>query len=158
MRIVAPRAPLGFWIAACVVSVLPDADSALHFAGVPYEHHFGHRGFSHSLLFAAAAAAAATLVQRGRRRWMGLFFFCVTASHGLLDAMTDGGLGVAFLFPDNTRYFMPTQPIVVGPIYPSDFFSEWGVAVIRSELLVVWLPLSILLGIVEAARSCRIRA
>ena len=90
---------------------------------------------------------------RNRRRWTGPFLFSVIGSHGLLDAMTDGGLGIAFLFPDNTRYFLAWRPIVVGPIDPSDFFSEWGIAVIRSELMVVWLPLGILLGMVEVARS-----
>jgi hypothetical protein len=37
-------------------------------------------------------------------------FSFVTASHGMLDAMTDGGLGVAFFAPfDNARYFFPME-------------------------------------------------
>src|SRR5579872_845956 len=45
------------------------------------------------------------------------YFFVVTASHGVLDAMTDGGLGIAFFAPfDNTRYFFPFRPIKVSPI------------------------------------------
>jgi hypothetical protein len=45
-------------------------------------------------------------------RWVRPYFFVVTASHGALDAMTDGGLGIAFFAPfDNTRYFFPFRPI-----------------------------------------------
>jgi inner membrane protein len=47
----------------------------------------------------------------------------VKASHGILDAMTDGGLGVAFFSPfDDTRCFFPFRPIKVSPIGLS-FFS-----------------------------------
>jgi inner membrane protein len=35
-----------------------------------------------------------------------------TASHGILDAFTNGGLGVAFFAPfDKTRYFFPVTPM-----------------------------------------------
>jgi membrane-bound metal-dependent hydrolase YbcI (DUF457 family) len=62
----------------------------------------------------------------------------VTASHGVLDAMTDGGLGIAFFAPfDNTRYFFPFRPVKVSPIGLS-FFSARGLDVIWSELL--WAP------------------
>src|SRR6267378_8050335 len=55
------------------------------------------------------------------------FFFLATASHGLLDAMTNGGLGVAFFAPFcDTRYFLPWQPIVVSPaIDPRALRSAW---------------------------------
>ncbi len=155
VRIFAPTAPWRLWVAACVLSALPDADGALHYAGVPYENHFGHRGFTHSLLFAAAAALMATLLQRARRAWMVPFLFVVGASHGVLDAMTDGGLGIAFFFPDNTRYFLPWRPITVSPISVSAFFSEWGVNVMKSEVVWVWLPLLTLLGLVEIVRAVR---
>jgi inner membrane protein len=52
------------------------------------------------------------------------YLFLATASHGVLDAMTDGGLGVAFFSPfDNRRYFLPWRPIVVSPISIARFFS-----------------------------------
>ena len=45
------------------------------------------------------------------------------ASHGVLDALTDGGPGVAFLAPfDDTRYFFPWRPIRVSPLWRG-FFS-----------------------------------
>jgi inner membrane protein len=67
----------------------------------------------------------------------------VTASHGLLDAFTDGGLGVALVSPlTNARFFFPWRPIVVSPISILGFFEQRSVAVLRSELLWVWLPLA----------------
>jgi len=73
------------------------------------------------------------------------YFFVATASHGFLDAMTNGGLGVAFFSPfDNTRYFLPWRPIVVSPISVNRFFSERGLAVLQSELLWIWIPAGLL--------------
>jgi inner membrane protein len=70
-----------------------------------------------------------------------IFFFLLSASHGILDAFTNGGLGIALLSPfDNMRYFFPWTPIIVSPIGMKAFFSKWGLAVIKSEILWVWLP------------------
>ena len=71
------------------------------------------------------------------------YFFLCTLSHSLLDALTNGGLGVAFFFPfDNARYFFPEEwrVIQVSPIGARRFFSEWGLRVIFSELKFVALP------------------
>jgi hypothetical protein len=39
------------------------------------------------------------------------FLFLATASHGILDAFTDGGRGIAFFAPFGTeRYFFPHHP------------------------------------------------
>jgi inner membrane protein len=74
-----------------------------------------------------------------------VYFLVATASHGLLDAMTDGGLGVAFFSPfDNHRYFLPWRPIHVSPIGVGRFFSERGLAVLQTELLWIWLPAALL--------------
>jgi inner membrane protein len=59
----------------------------------------------------------------------------VIASHGLLDAMTTGGLGVAFFAPFSAeRYFFPWRPILVSPIGIERFLSPRGAAVLMSEL------------------------
>ncbi len=64
----------------------------------------------------------------------------ITASHGLLDAFTNGGKGVGFFIPfDNRRYFLPWHPIQVSPIGFA-FFSREGLPVLLSEMLWVWLP------------------
>ena len=70
-----------------------------------------------------------------------LYFFFCTVSHGVLDAMTDGGLGVAFFSPfDTTRYFFPARPVLVSPIGIGEFFSEYGVRVLASEAVWIGLP------------------
>jgi inner membrane protein len=67
--------------------------------------------------------------------------FLATASHGVLDAMTNGGLGVAFFSPvDNRRYFLSWRPIRVSPIAFGRFFSQQGYLILKNELLWIWLP------------------
>lgn len=69
------------------------------------------------------------------------YLFVATASHDCLDAMTDGGLGVAFFSPfDDWRYFLPWRPIHVSPIGVARLFSQRGLTVLQSELLWIWLP------------------
>jgi hypothetical protein len=71
-------------------------------------------------------------------------FFLVTASHGMLDAMTDGGLGVAFFAPfDNGRYFFPWRPMLVSPIGIAPFFSRYGLDVLISEFVWIWIPIGV---------------
>jgi inner membrane protein len=139
------------WIVGAVCSVLPDIDVIGFRFGVRYGDFWGHRGFTHSLLFAALLASIAVLAVFPRRvSGIGRFglwcyFFLATASHGVLDAMTDGGLGVAFFSPfDNHRYFFPWTPIRVSPIGVTRFFSHRGLAVLQSELLWIWLPAAVL--------------
>jgi inner membrane protein len=141
------RRPPRFWALSAFCAMLPDAD-VLGFAfGIDYGDVLGHRGLTHSLAFAlcagfAVVALAFREVETFSRRWWSLVAcFCVaTASHGALDALTDGGLGVAFFAPfDARRYFFPWRPIEVSPI-GLGFFSGRGVEVIASEVVWVWLP------------------
>jgi len=83
-------------------SVLPDLDVIGFLFGIENGDLWGHRGMTHSVLFAALVAVSlAVLWCRGKpaAAMTGLFsyFFLCTASHGVLDVMTDGGLGVAFV-------------------------------------------------------------
>jgi inner membrane protein len=91
--------------------------------GIPYAAPFGHRGAAHSLVFAAVCSLTLLLaVPRLRRLSLGLLLFAVVASHGVLDSFTDGGLGIAFLWPfSNERFFAPWRPIPVAPIGPRVF-------------------------------------
>ena len=129
-------------LVGALCAVLPDADVVAFAVGIPYENVLGHRGLSHSLCFAAALATLATLAVRGRWDWrVWLFLLLATSSHGLLDALTDGGLGVAFFAPFSARrYFFPWRPIVVSPISVLDFFEARSLRVLKSEALVVLLP------------------
>jgi inner membrane protein len=129
---------------AALLSILPDADVIAFQYGIPYESQWGHRGFTHSLSFAACLAGLCALFSsllQSSKRVVFLICFIGCASHGFLDAMTNGGLGVAAAWPfDTQRYFLPFRPIEVSPIGAKAFFSEWGLRVIYSELLWVFLP------------------
>lgn len=131
-------------LAGVAVSLLPDLDVIGFRLGIPYAAEFGHRGFSHSVLFAFCVALAGALFYRWldstfhRVLW---FLFAAMASHPLLDAFTNGGLGVALLWPwSEQRYFAPVRVIEVSPFSPSHFLTQRGLTVIWSELSWVWLP------------------
>ena len=154
-RIIPPRlAVLG-----AICSVLPDLDSIGFRVGIPYGHPLGHRGFSHSIVFALLVAVASALSHRRLHtsaRIAFLFAFASTASHGVLDALTTGGLGVAFFSPvSNQRYFLPWRVIEVSPISVTAFLSTWGRRVLFSELKWVWAPSSALGLMGIALRSMR---
>jgi inner membrane protein len=129
-------------------STVPDLDVFGFPLGIQYEDMWGHRGMTHSVLFAALLAGILVALWYRTKpavALMGLFlyFFLCTASHGVLDAMTDGGLGVAFFSPfDTTRYFFPVRPVLVSPIGVSEFFSSYGVRVLANEAMWIWLPSS----------------
>ena len=142
--------PKRLLLAGVVASVLPDFDVIAFTFGIPYENEFGHRGFSHSFFFPALVALLGACGHRrlqcsfGSAFW---FLFFSTASHGILDAFTNGGLGIAFFWPwSDERYFLRYQVIEVSPIGLSHFFSLWGIKVILSELRWVWLP-CVLMGL-----------
>jgi inner membrane protein len=141
-------------------ALLPDLDVLGFHVGIPYRHPLGHRGFFHSLLFAVLVGTAVTLlacrtVPGFSKHWWALaaYFSAMTASHGVLDAMTDGGYGIAFFSPfSNTRYFLPWRPLEVAPIGVRGFFSRWGWDVLMSELLWIWLPCVLVLVIAYLIR------
>ena len=140
--------PFRFWVFLIVCSILPDLDVISFFFGWRYGDVLGHRGFSHSLLFAFLLSFLVLFLGfkdwgRFSKRWwrVWVFFFLVISAHGFFDAITDGGLGVAFFFPfDNSRYFLPWTPLKVSPIGLDGFFSPWGREVIMSEIVWVWIP------------------
>jgi inner membrane protein len=150
------------WILGSACSIVPDVDVVGFHFGVHYQDFLGHRGFTHSLLFAALLAWLIVALSfrndaGSNRKLLWLYFFLATASHGLLDAMTNGGLGVAFFSPfDTTRYFLPWRPILVSPIGVVRFFSPRGLAVLQSELLWIWLPSALLAALAFLLRR-RIR-
>jgi len=140
------RVPKRVWVLGTACSLVPDLDVLGFRFGIRYADFWGHRGFTHSLVFAALMACVLfVLFRHGVARMQPLvlwtYFFLATASHGFLDAMTDGGLGVAFFSPfDNRRLFLPWTPVRVSPIGVSRFFSARGLAVLQSEVLWIWLP------------------
>ncbi len=134
-------------IAAIFSAILPDFDIIAFRFGIPYEHPLGHRGFTHSILFAVlwALLLMFLLGRKNKLIWF-LVIFLSTVSHGVLDAMTSGGKGIGFLIPfNNHRFFFPFRGIQVSPLGVSKFFSEWGVQVILNEIKYVFLPCFIIL-------------
>jgi inner membrane protein len=131
-------------VAGVACSIIPDFDVIGFMFGISYDDMLGHRGFTHSIVFAATLGALLTftLFRDSGSHWaIVLFLVLSTLSHPLLDMLTNGGLGVALLAPfSNERYFFPWRPIQVSPIGLDGFFSEWGLRVIVSELKWVWLP------------------
>lgn len=147
------------FLLAALCSVFPDIDVIGFKFGIPYESQWGHRGFTHSLFFALCLASLITVFHRQLRSkpWavFGLCFVSCT-SHAFLDAMTNGGLGVALYWPFSLeRIFFPFRPIEVSPIGISSFFSEWGLRVIASELVLVLLP-ALVVGTIGAVIRIRV--
>lgn len=128
-------------------AILPDIDVLAFKFGIAYSHPLGHRGFTHSILFAVMWAGLLALIfGKGRKLIFAIVLFLSTISHGILDAMTSGGKGVGFFIPfDNSRHFFPFRSIKVSPIGVRDFFSEWGLRVILSELMYIAIPCFLIL-------------
>lgn len=158
-----PRAvPARLLAAGIVASILPDLDVVGLYLGVPYSAGVGHRGFTHSFLFAAAVGLAGVLARHALGAGAGfcfLFLFVVTASHGVLDGFTDGGLGVAYFWPWSARRFGAPWVLRVVKVSPITvhFFSQGGLRVLASELIWIWPP-AVALGLILFAVCRRARA
>jgi inner membrane protein len=122
------------------ISMLPDLDVVSFSLGIPYSHPWGHRGATHSICFALMFGAVVWLLLRGKdlpRARTTLFVTVLMITHGLLDALTDGGLGAELLWPFTTVriFFEPFNRIPVAPI-GTGMLSARGVSVVLTELLL----------------------
>ena len=150
--------------AGALLTVLPDADSVGFWMGVPYGSPLGHRGFTHSFAFAALVGLAAFAILRRASKTaraaapgaLFIYLFLCAASHGILDGMTDGGLGVAYWSPfSNARYFLPWRPILVSPISVAGFFDARGLRVLASEVVWIWIPCAVVAAVAIVANRLR---
>ncbi len=138
--------PWTYWGLAALLPVVPDLDV---FSTYAYGSLLGHRGITHSLLFALllSGIAAIATARWFRVHWWSLMilFFLIVASHGLLDAMTKGGENIPFFWPLGGRYGnwgpLPVSDIAFD--LPDPRYSR----AIRAELLWVWLPTIVLVGL-----------
>ena len=138
------RIPREVAVMGVVLAMLPDADVFGFGFGIQYADEWGHRGATHSIMFALLFSVALGIVWREVRTTVHFAFLALCmASHGLLDMFTDGGLGIALLWPyDEARHFAAHTPIRVSPI-GSGFFSMRGLETLLSELKWVWIPAAI---------------
>lgn len=142
----APRKSL---LKACAafaaLAMLPDADVIAFALGIPYEHPWGHRGATHSLVFALFVAGLAYLVAKPMKLPPLRAAACTlvaVGTHGPLDALTNGGLGAELFWPfSEQRFFAPITPIPVAPI-GLHMISLRGFLVVVIEL-VMFSPLLI---------------
>jgi len=143
--------PWAYWGLAAVLPIIPDLDV---FSSAAYGTWLGHRGVTHSLVFALllGVITAGVAFRYFRVRWWSLsaLFFVIIASHGLLDALTWGGEGIPFFWPLEGRYgnwgLLPLSDV------PLDLPDPRYSRSIRSELLWVWLPTGLLVGLAMAYR------
>lgn len=153
--VTARRLSFLFWILAGLLPVLPDLDVLSPY---PYRHQLGHRGFTHSLAVALVigGAAAGMTFRRLRMNFWALatFFFAITALHGVLDAFTNGGEGIAFFWPATIRRYGPWGPLPV-PDVGFEFPNPRTSRAVRAELWMVWLPLAVVVGSVSLGRRLR---
>lgn len=137
------RIPRNLLLTGVFASMLPDLDVLGFKLGVSYGAELGHRGASHSLFFALIVGFLVSLAWRTfqRERWICFSFTSFAcASHGLLDTLTNGGLGAALFWPFSpVRVFAPVRVIQVSPI-GSHFFSERALPVLASEFIWIALP------------------
>lgn len=131
-------------VLGAICSMLPDLDVVAFRFNVAYADAFGHRGASHSLVFALALGILAALFASRLRTTRLIAFLFVSSSaisHGILDTFTNGGHGVALWWPFSMeRIFSPWPVIEVSPLSLRRVFSDRGLEVILSELMWVWLP------------------
>ena len=145
-RLAAGRRHFGASLLCAGLSMLPDADVVAFALDVPYSLPLGHRGATHSIVFALSGGLVAGAIAglRGGRigRWAAVITLTIL-SHPLLDMLTTGGLGVALWWPwSEDRVFFPARVIPVAPI-GLGMLSARGLYVMLWELvpsipLCVW--------------------
>lgn len=138
------KVPTKLIIIAGIASIIPDLDVISFRFGIPYGDQLGHRGFTHAIAFAAFLGFLATFCHKYLNTSKVITFtlvFIGACSHGIFDALTDGGQGVAFFWPlTDHRYFFPIRPIEVSPIGIRNFLTPRGLVVLISEFWLIWLP------------------
>jgi inner membrane protein len=132
---------------ACVaLAWLPDVDVTWVWLGVPDRGLLGHRGFTHTPLFALAVGVAVGIFSWARRRpgvvRRGLAAFLLVASHGILDGIAQDGRGILYLWPFSMeRFHLPWRPIPDAPVGLA-FFTKLGLSHLAVEF-ALFLPFTL---------------
>jgi len=132
---------LPFWLLSTFA--YPSGSGCIGFRfGITYNHFLGHRGFFHSLFFALLVGVVYAFIylRKNQTTWKTRFlfiayFFLLTASNGLLDIFTNGGMGVALLSPfDTTRYFFLGDRFRFHQLVLGGFFGLRGWSALKVNL------------------------
>jgi inner membrane protein len=130
----------------------PDLDVLAFRFGIPYGSEWGHRGWTHSVVFSILFGGLIALIFsklnpnserliRSETLATTAWLILSTLSHPLLDMLTNGGRGCALWWPFSAeRIFFPARPIQVSPMSIGGFISEWGLTVLASEFVWIGLP------------------
>jgi inner membrane protein len=127
--------------AGMMAAMLPDADVAGRLFAIPHSHDLGHRGVTHTWLFALLVAGLGLIAARPlRSRPLPAFLFLLasTLSHSVTDMLTTGGKGIMLLWPfDHQRFKFAFHPVEVSPVGMRALESGRIWSVLASEAL--WL-------------------
>lgn len=136
--------PRRSWALTTFCALAPDLDWFSAFVNLPHSGWLDHRGLTHSL--PAAALLAGTVWWLGfepahRTRRLLLCLLVAAFSHGLLDACTRGGVGVAAFLPfSKARYVCIWQPLQVSPLPLNATLALRFLRSLLGELLWIGLP------------------
>lgn len=155
------KLPRRTWSLAAFCAMAPDLDWFVSLGNIHRGHVLNHRGAAHSLFAAFLIAAVVFLLafRKGQRR--GDVWLCLTVaalSHGLLDACTAGGVGVALFMPfSKTRWACLWQPGHVAPLPLCREHTYTFLASLLDEARWIGIPALVVAGCSRLVRVAGMR-
>lgn len=140
------KATSRYWMLAAACAAIPDIDALSLPLRLPPNDLLGHRGITHSVLFAVGLSAVVTALwfpreRVGDDRWRIWLAMCLaTMSHGLLDALSSYGHGVALLAPMwNQHLCFSSRPLGNIGVGHRGVLSL-SLRVAANEAIWIWMP------------------
>lgn len=156
-----PRLSSRLVAAGAAVAILPDADIVGRYFGVPHSADFGHRGATHTLIFALLVASLALPSARRMRASPGAafaFIFLSVLSHPLADMLTSGGKGIMLLWPlEDERFKFWAHPVRASAVGLQGFETGTIWPTLMSELIWLLIPAALLAIFVRCVANLRVR-
>jgi len=154
------KLPRRTWALAAFCAMAPDLDWFVSLLDMHRGHVLNHRGAAHSFFAAGLIATAVFLLAFRKEQRRGAVWLCLTiaaVSHGILDALTSGGVGVALFMPfSETRWACLWQPGKVAPL-PLGREHTWHfLHSLWTELFWIGFPALVLAAWSRLARKARL--